>query len=60
MDLEMGIPANHVVGVVNAAVDHLSDDIFAAAYPGGGWYSNHPKMMTSVVIYACTLFCFIF
>jgi transposase len=54
MDLETEIPANHVVRVVNAAVDRLSDTIFAAAYPGGGRHSYHPKMMTKVVIYAYT------
>lgn len=54
MDLEMDIPANHVVRVVNAAVDRLSDDIFAAVYPGGGRHSYHPKMMTKVIIYAYT------
>jgi len=54
MDLEMEIPAKHVVRVINAAVDRLSDDIFAAAYPGGGRYSYHPKMMTKIVIYAYT------
>lgn len=54
MDLETEIPANHVVRVVNAAVDRLSDDIFAAAYPGGGRHSYHPKLMTKVVIYAYT------
>lgn len=54
MDLETEIPANHVVRVVNAAVDRLSDGIFAAAYPGGGRHSYHPKMMTKIVIYAYT------
>ena len=54
MDLETEIPANHLVRVVNTAVDSLSDTIFDAAYPGGGRNSYHPKMMTKVVIYAYT------
>jgi len=54
MDLEAEIPANHVVRVVNEAVDRLSDAIFDSAYPGGGRPSYHPKMLTKVIIYAYT------
>lgn len=54
MDLEEDIPQNHVVRVVNAAVNRLSDNIFASAYPGGGRDSYHPKMLTKVLIYAYT------
>jgi transposase len=35
MDLEVDIPSNHLVRVVNAAVNQLDDAIFDAAYPGG-------------------------
>ncbi|WP_338552557.1 IS1182 family transposase [Paenibacillus sp. KS-LC4] len=52
MDLEEDIPANHLVRVVNAAVNQLDDAIFDAAYPGGGRDSYHPKMLTKVIIYA--------
>jgi transposase len=52
MDLEDDIPANHLVRIVNAAVNRLSDDIFASAYPGGGRDSYHPKMLTKIIIYA--------
>ncbi|TMV47054.1 IS1182 family transposase [Paenibacillus mesophilus] len=52
MDLEEDIPQNHLVRVVNAAVNRLSDRIFADAYPGGGRDSYHPKMLTKVIIYA--------
>lgn len=52
MDLEEDIPQNHLVRVVNAAVNRLSDSIFADAYPGGGRDSYHPKMLTKVIIYA--------
>jgi transposase len=54
MDLEMDIPMNHVVRVVNATVARLSDAIFAGAYPGGGRHSYHPRMMTKIIIYAYT------
>jgi len=54
MDLEEDIPQNHIVRVVNAAVNQLSDRIFAAAYPGGGRDSYHPKMLTKIILYAYT------
>jgi transposase len=54
MDLEDDIPENHLVRVVNAAVNRLSDKIFASAYPGGGRDSYHPKMLTKVIVYAYT------
>ncbi|SDJ74713.1 hypothetical protein SAMN05421868_14211 [Paenibacillus naphthalenovorans] len=49
MDLEEDIPAGHLVRIVNDAVIRLDDNIFAAAYPGGGRDSCHPKMLTRVV-----------
>ncbi len=52
MDLEEDIPENHLVRVVNAAVNRLPDSIFTDAYPGGGRDSYHPKMLTKVIIYA--------
>ncbi|BBI32782.1 hypothetical protein KCTCHS21_21810 [Cohnella abietis] len=54
MDLEDDIPENHLTRIVNAAVNRLSDDIFDAAYPGGGRDSYHPKMLTKIIIYAYT------
>ncbi|MEK5464090.1 IS1182 family transposase [Paenibacillus sp. FSL R7-0210] len=54
MDLEEDIPENHLVRVVNAAVNRLDNAIFDAAYPGGGRDSYHPKMLTKVIIYAYT------
>ncbi|REE93169.1 transposase-like protein DUF772 [Paenibacillus taihuensis] len=52
MDLTEDIPPNHLVRVVNDAVNRLSDHIFASAYPGGGRDSYHPKMLTKVIVYA--------
>nr|WP_311518988.1 transposase [Paenibacillus albidus] len=54
MDLEEDIPENHLVRLVNAAVNRLDDTIFDAAYPGGGRDSYHPKMLTKVLLYAYT------
>ena len=54
MDLEDDIPQNHLVRVVNAAVNRLSDSIFVSAYLGGGRDSYHPKMLTKVIVYAYT------
>ncbi len=54
MDLEEDIPLNHLVRVVNEAVNKLDDAIFDAAYPGGGRDSYHPKLLTKVIIYAYT------
>lgn len=52
MDLEEDIPANHLVRIVNEAVNRLDEKIFASAYPGGGRDSYHPKMLTKIIIYA--------
>ena len=54
MDLEEDIPENHLVRIINAAVNRLDDAIFDAAYPGGGRDSYHPKMLTKIIIYAYT------
>ena len=54
MDLEEDIPQNHLVRVVNDAVNRLDDRIFEAAYPGGRRHSYHPKMLTKIIIYAYT------
>ena len=52
MDLEEDIPHNHVVRVINDAVNRIDDKIFESAYPGGGRHSYHPKLMTKIIIYA--------
>ncbi|PAK46962.1 hypothetical protein CHH75_24490, partial [Paenibacillus sp. 7541] len=46
MDLEEDIPQNHVVRIINDAVNRIDDKIFEAAYSGGGRPSFHPKLMT--------------
>ncbi|MFB0843152.1 hypothetical protein ACEU3E_13300 [Paenibacillus oleatilyticus] len=32
----------------------MDERIFAAAYPGGGQDSYHPKILTKIIIYAYT------
>lgn len=54
MDLQEDIPENHLVRVINTAVNRLDDAIFDAAYSGGGRDSYHPKMLTKIIIYAYT------
>jgi transposase len=54
MDLEEDIPQNHLVRIVNTAVNRLDNSVFDAAYPGGGRDSYHPKMLTKIIIYAYT------
>ncbi|MFD2124229.1 IS1182 family transposase [Paenibacillus xanthanilyticus] len=54
MDLQEDIPQNHLVRIVNDAVDRLNMNLFTKAYPGGGRDSYHPKMLTKIIIYAYT------
>lgn len=54
MDLEEDIPQNHLVRIINHAVNRIDDKIFEVAYPGGGRNSYHPKMLTKIIIYAYT------
>ncbi|MCF2943703.1 IS1182 family transposase, partial [Paenibacillus tarimensis] len=54
MDLQEDVPPNHLVRIVNDAVNHLPISLFAKAYPGGGRDSYHPKMLTKIIIYAYT------
>ncbi|MGO4110237.1 IS1182 family transposase [Paenibacillus sp. YAF4_2] len=54
MDLQEDIPENHLVRVINDAVNRLDMSLFTKAYPGGGRDSYHPKMLLKVIIYAYT------
>ena len=53
-NLEDLIPENHIVRVVNAAIEKMDLSILTKAYKGGGTSSFHPKMMLKVLIYAYT------
>jgi len=46
------IPADHLVRVVNEAVEQLDLSSLLAQYPGGGRSSYHPLMMLKVLVYA--------
>jgi transposase len=48
------IPANHLVRVVNRAIEQLQLDPLLAQYKGGGTSSFHPRMMLKVLVYAYT------
>lgn len=52
--LEELIPANHLVRVVNRAIEQLDLAPLLARYRGGGTSSYHPKMMLKVLVYAYT------
>lgn len=46
------VPQNHLVRVVNDAVERMNIDPLLERYKGGGTSSYHPKMMLKVLIYA--------
>ncbi len=46
------IPANHLVRVVNEAVEKIDVSALLAQYKGGGTSSYHPKMLLKVLVYA--------
>lgn len=52
MDVNSLIPANHMVRVINDAIDQMKLDALFAQYPGGGRASFHPVMMTKLLVYA--------
>ena len=51
-DLEEEIEPNHLVRVVNAAVEKMDLSAVYEQYAGGGTSSYHPKMLLKVLIYA--------
>lgn len=53
-DIEELIPENHLVRVVNTAIDKMDLKPLLARYKGGGTSSYHPKMMLKVLVYAYT------
>lgn len=46
------IPAEHVVRVVNRAIEQIDLEPLLAQYKGGGVSSYHPRMMLKVLVYA--------
>ena len=51
-DLEEMIPADHLVRVVNEAIERIDLSSILARYKGGGTSSYHPKMMLKALVYA--------
>ena len=52
VDLEEEIEPNHLVRVVNAAIEQMDLRVVYEQYKGGGTSSYHPKMLLKVLIYA--------
>jgi len=50
--LEGLIPENHVVRVVNRAIDNINLSGLMSKYDGGGRSSYNPVMMLKIIIYA--------
>jgi transposase len=46
------IPEDHLVRVINQAIDQLELDALLKQYKGGGTSSFHPRMMLKVIVYA--------
>jgi transposase len=53
-DLEEEIEPNHLVRVVNAAIEKMDLKGLYAQYQGGGTSSYHPKMLLKVLVYGYT------
>lgn len=54
VDLEDEIEPNHLVRVLNAAIEKMNLSMVYEQYLGGGTSSYHPKMLLKVLIYAYT------
>lgn len=52
MSLDVMIPQNHLVRVVNQAIERMNIEPLLKKYKGGGTSSYHPKMMLKVLVYA--------
>jgi transposase len=48
------IPADHIVRVVNRAIERINHDSLLRKYKGGGTSSYHPVMMLKVLVFAYT------
>jgi transposase len=54
MSLDDLIPDDHLVRVVNNAIDQMNIESLLKKYKGGGTSAYHPKMMLKVLVYAYT------
>jgi transposase len=48
------VPANHIVRVVNRAIERINLEPVLRKYKGGGTSSYHPAMLLKVIVYAYT------
>src|SRR3990170_6262762 len=53
-DLDELIPGQHLVRVVDRAIEQIDLEPVLRQYKGGGTSSYHPKMMLKVLVYAYT------
>ena len=54
IDLEVEIPDNHLVKIVNSTIEQMNIEPLIQQYKGGGTSAYHPKMMLKVLVYAYT------
>ncbi|MGL5639709.1 MAG: IS1182 family transposase [Cetobacterium sp.] len=54
VELEVFIPDNHIVRIVDQIVDSIDISPLLELYKGGGSSAYHPKMLLKVIIYAYT------
>lgn len=54
VELEVFIPDNHIVRIVDQVIDSLDISPLLEQYKGGGSSAYHPKMLLKVIIYAYT------
>ena len=54
IELEIQIPDNHLVKVINSIIDRMDISNLLNRYKGGGTSAYHPLMMLKVIIYAYT------
>ena len=54
LDLAIDIPENHLVKIVNRAIERMNLTPLLKKYKGGGTSAYHPLMMLKVLVYAYT------
>ena len=54
IDLEVDISDNHLVKIVNNAIERMDLSPLLKKYKGGGTSAYHPMMMLKVLVYAYT------
>lgn len=52
LSMEKLTPTNHLVRLVDAAIEKMNLEVLLRQYQGGGASRFHPKMMIKVFVYA--------